>query len=152
MAVHGAASARGQASDVRFFVRELSCPRMTFVSFTSQDTVAVLRGLWKIMQGTSQTVLSLGVGVQSVLWWWAREAGGISILVKKGCLCCVAGRGQPGGTGRGRKGNRAKLHVKQHLPPVNRCSHPLSQPPSFKVSHGAAVGVLPHFLPLRTYD
>lgn len=35
------------------------------------------------MQGTGQTVLSLGVGVQSVLWWWAREAGGISILVKK---------------------------------------------------------------------
>lgn len=35
------------------------------------------------MQGTSPTVLSLGVGVQSVLWWWAREAGGISILVKK---------------------------------------------------------------------
>lgn len=62
-----------------------------------------------------------------------RCAGGICILVIKGCLCC----GQPGGTGSRKNGLRAELHF-EHLPPV-------SGPPFF-----SSLDLLPVKLPHRT--
>lgn len=150
MAVHGAASAAGSSEWRQVYG---SWTQLSMHDIRQFHVIGYRSCLERDLENyASPTVLSLGVGVQSVLWWGAREAGGISILVKKAAsvvwLVMDSLEAQTEG------GKATKLNYT-----LNNTSHlwtnvatPILNLLPLKVPHGAAVGVLPHFLPLRTDD